>query len=156
MPPGSVPFQMPQCPPSQCLRGIDLRRAFVRGRGDRYAMRARADDITEYTPIIEDIWERINSAELIIADMTKRNPNAFYELGLAHAIGKRAILISQSCIPFYLQSSGTIIYTADLRGYRKASDGLVKFVKAMYSLRKGDDRSAQVTLALGSLVASVH
>ena len=35
----------------------------------------RADEIYGTQPIIEDIWEAINSAEIVIADVTGRNPN---------------------------------------------------------------------------------
>jgi hypothetical protein len=55
----------------------------------------RADDILGSNIIVEDIWEKINSANIIIADITKKNPNVFYELGLAHVVGTPTIIISQ-------------------------------------------------------------
>lgn len=56
---------------------------------------ARTDDIFEPSIIVNDIWEMINKAGLIIADITVHNANVFYELGLAHAIGKKVVLIRQ-------------------------------------------------------------
>lgn len=53
----------------------------------------RADDFFMPGIIIEDIWESINRAGLIIADITKYNPNVFYELGIAHTLGKQVILL---------------------------------------------------------------
>lgn len=55
----------------------------------------RADDIIAPGDIINDIWEMINYAGLIIADITTHNANVFYELGLAHTIGKKVVLIRQ-------------------------------------------------------------
>ena len=35
--------------------------------------------------IIQDVWEQTKSAFVVLADLTGKNPNVFYELGLAHA-----------------------------------------------------------------------
>src|SRR5215470_16813722 len=56
---------------------------------------SRADDIFTPQPIMLDIQQSIVEADLILCEMSGRNPNVFYELGLAHAIGKPAILISR-------------------------------------------------------------
>src|SRR5262249_31328667 len=48
----------------------------------------RADDIHGTSLITYDIWEHINRARFLVAELTDRNPNVFYELGLAHAISK--------------------------------------------------------------------
>lgn len=63
---------------------------------------SRADDFFGAHSVMADIWGAIKAAEVIIADCTHRNPNVFYELGLAHTLGKQAILISQSAedVPF--------------------------------------------------------
>ncbi len=45
-------------------------------------------------PILEKIREMIIESDLIIADISHRNPNVFYELGLAHAYDKPVILIT--------------------------------------------------------------
>ena len=55
----------------------------------------RADDIFAPAIVIDDIWKMINSAALIIADITNPNANVFYELGIAHTLGKRVILLRQ-------------------------------------------------------------
>jgi nucleoside 2-deoxyribosyltransferase len=55
----------------------------------------RADDILSTNVIIEDIWEAINQSNIIIADLTGKNPNVFYELGIAHVVGVPTILLSQ-------------------------------------------------------------
>lgn len=55
----------------------------------------RADDFFSPTVIIEDVWKAINTSNIIIADLTGRNANVFYELGIAHVIGAPVILLSQ-------------------------------------------------------------
>jgi hypothetical protein len=54
--------------------------------------------------IIQDILCKIGEAEIIIADLTGRNPNVFYELGIAQMVKnvKQVILLSQDAesIPF--------------------------------------------------------
>jgi hypothetical protein len=55
----------------------------------------RADDFFTAHSVVQDIWTAIVSARLIVADCTDRNPNVFYEIGLAHTIGKPTILLTQ-------------------------------------------------------------
>ena len=72
----------------------------------------RADDIYDNQPIIEDIWRHINEARIVIAELTNKNANVFYEAGLAHAIDKEVILITQTIndVPFDLRHRRCIVY----------------------------------------------
>jgi len=54
----------------------------------------RADAQVLTIPLLEKINEYISRADVIIADCSKRNPNVFYELGIAHAHGKAVILVT--------------------------------------------------------------
>ena len=78
----------------------------------------RADDIYDNRPIMEDIWKSINKARLIISDLTGKNPNVFYETGIAHTIGKEVILTTQSMddVPFDLRHLRCIVYEYVPRG----------------------------------------
>ena len=62
--------------------------------------------------ILKYIIEKIMSSRIVIANLNGRNPNVYYELGIAHAIGKPVILIAKSFdeIPFDLQSKRIIVY----------------------------------------------
>lgn len=62
--------------------------------------------------IIDQIWTGINSAKVLIAELTGRNANVFYELGLAHALRKPVVLISSTDVdvPFDLQHIRVIYY----------------------------------------------
>lgn len=55
----------------------------------------RADEVTKDDMITQTIWELINKAEFVVADCTGKNPNVFYELGLAHAVGKSVFICTQ-------------------------------------------------------------
>jgi hypothetical protein len=78
----------------------------------------RADEIYNVGPIMDDVWEQIQKASIIVAELTGRNPNVFYELGIAHAIKKKAILLTQSIedIPFDLRHQRCIVYSNTYKG----------------------------------------
>lgn len=78
----------------------------------------RADDFFGAHHIMTDVWEAINAARVLIADCTGRNPNVFYEIGVAHTLGRTVILITQSKddVPFDLQSIRYILYENTPRG----------------------------------------
>ncbi len=58
----------------------------------------RADAQVLTKPILDKINDFIRNADVIIADCSGRNPNVFYELGIAHAHGKKVILITRDSI----------------------------------------------------------
>ena len=62
--------------------------------------------------IINDIIDNLNRSEVVIADLTDRNPNVFYELGVRHSLRNVTILITQRMddIPFDLQPYAVIKY----------------------------------------------
>lgn len=72
----------------------------------------RMDEQIYQSGIIERIYNQIAKADIIVADMTGKNPNVYYETGYAHALGKKVILITQNAddIPFDLKNYPHIIY----------------------------------------------
>jgi len=72
----------------------------------------RADDLYRPSAIVQDIWVLTKEAKIILADLSGKNPNVFYELGLAHALTKPAILVTESMddVPFDLRSLRVIVY----------------------------------------------
>jgi hypothetical protein len=72
----------------------------------------RADVVFSTGSVIKQIWEHIGKAKVLLAELTDKNPNVFYELGLAHARGKPVVLISANIedVPFDLRHLRTIIY----------------------------------------------
>lgn len=93
----------------------------------------KADDIFSPHQITEDIWQQINKARFIIADLTHKNPNVFYEVGIAHTVGKDVILITQSKddVPFDLQYLRYIYYEYTPPGMREFEDKLNSFVSEL-------------------------
>jgi hypothetical protein len=55
-----------------------------------------AGEIFGNREVIEDIWDSICSARVIVVDVTGRNPNVFYELGVCHTLGKECVVITQT------------------------------------------------------------
>jgi hypothetical protein len=49
--------------------------------------------------IMNQVWQDIRRSEVVVADLTEKNPNVFYEMGLAHALGKTTVIIKQKDTP---------------------------------------------------------
>jgi hypothetical protein len=79
----------------------------------------RLDEQIFLEGMLERIYRQIEVADMIIADMSGKNPNVFYEVGFAHAKQKLCILLTQdpTDIPFDLKHRRHIVYhsVGDLR-----------------------------------------
>ena len=66
----------------------------------------RGDEIFSKPNIMADIWKSMREARVIIAELTGRNPNVLYEVGLAHAVGKPIIFLTrdENDVPFDLKA----------------------------------------------------
>jgi len=82
----------------------------------------RVDEQIFEGSVLERIYNQISRADIIIADMTGRSANVFYEVGYAHALGKPTILLTQDSedIPFDLKHFPHIVYQAKITELRKA------------------------------------
>jgi hypothetical protein len=72
----------------------------------------RADELFTTGSVVEQIWEQIEKAKLLLADLSGKNPNVFYELGLAHAAKKPVVFTASQVddVPFDLRHLRVIIY----------------------------------------------
>lgn len=72
----------------------------------------RVDEQTFSGTILNRIYNQIAKADLIISEMTGRNPNVFYETGYAHALGKRVLLLAESSahLPFDLSGYPHVLH----------------------------------------------
>ena len=70
------------------------------------------DDMFSTGKIVDQIWLGIHSSKVLVAELTGRNPNVFYELGLAHALQKPVVLVSatEKDVPFDVQHIRVIYY----------------------------------------------
>ena len=114
---------------------------------------ARGDDFFTAHSIMGDIWNAMSAARVIIADCTGRNPNVFYEIGLAHAAGKPVILITQNSedVPFDIRHLRYIQYDFTPRGMQIFEKRLVDTLKA--ELLLGKDSAAKAIRRIALIVA---
>lgn len=82
---------------------------------------SRSDEKFDPGNILRDILDMMAESELIIAVLDGKNPNVFYEIGIAHSIGKTVILVCNmnnlNDVSFNLSSERVLLYSSynDLR-----------------------------------------
>lgn len=90
--------------------------------------------------IIENIWQDICMSRFVIADLSERNPNVFYELGICDTIGKTVIPICSNRsrkedypngLPFDVAGEYTVFYDEDFNGYTALQGTMVKRIRAI-------------------------
>lgn len=93
----------------------------------------RADDIWINHHVIQDIVDLIAKAKVVVCDCSGRNPNVFYEIGIAHSLGKDVILITRSAadIPFDLRHLRYLTYLPNKEGYEQLSEGVKGRLKTL-------------------------
>lgn len=93
----------------------------------------RADDIWEAPAVIQDVVSLIDRSRVVICDCTGRNPNVFYETGIAHALGREVILITQNPddIPFDLRHLRYVHYLNNGEGLAQLCTRLQQRLEAL-------------------------
>lgn len=95
--------------------------------------------------MIEDIWIKINEAAFIVADISDKNPNVFYELGICHTLGKKIILICdeeslnkdyKGKLPFDINTRFTYFYKNRGSGPIKVVEHIEKSIKEMNTIEQ--------------------
>jgi PAS domain S-box-containing protein len=103
--------------------------------GQRLSLVAtRADQVLTAGDVMDDVWASIYAADLIIADCTGLNPNVFYEIGLAHVLGKPVVFLTQNDkdFPFDVARFRRIPYNL------KTGQGLKKFEADLEQMIKSE------------------
>lgn len=79
--------------------------------------------------ILQQVYDQISEADIIVAEMTGQNPNVFYETGYAYALNKRVIPIvkDEQDIPFDLKHYQHIIYQGSITELSKELEKSVRF-----------------------------
>lgn len=105
-------------------------REAVEGMGKRCH---RADDIWEKHNIIDDVIGLIWRSRVVIADLSAKNPNVFYEIGIAHSLGRDVIQIAQSIddVPFDIRGIRTLPYLPDKNGLATLKEGLASRIETL-------------------------
>ena len=98
----------------------------------------RIDDVYEGQPIVTTILSTLQKAELVIVDITQKDPNVFYELGFAHATKDNVIIISKApeYLPFDLELMRLIVYDNTAPGIKNLK---LKLEKEIEILRRKPD-----------------
>lgn len=99
--------------------------------------------------VLTDIWRGIYACRLVIADVSAPNENVFYELGIAHTLGKKTILLTQNTdrVPFDLRHQRMVVYTDDHPGYEVLKRELPRHIEAI--LAEPIDEIHRITSIMG-------
>jgi hypothetical protein len=112
-----MPFDAGFQPVYQALRELcgQLRRRCI-----------RADDIWENDVVMQDVVSLIDRSRVVIADCSGRNPNVFYEIGIAHTLGRDVLMITQAeaDVPFDLRHLRFVQYLNNAEGRVALADTL--------------------------------
>ncbi len=116
----------------------------------------RSDDSVDATSITSDIIQAINVSDVIIAELTGRNPNVFYELALAHAFRRPTVMICRelSDIPFDLLTYRVISYDMSPKGL-KLLENQIRGVLDAYTHGSGQFRNPVIDHMSDSPFAAV-
>jgi Domain of unknown function (DUF4062) len=92
--------------------------------------------------IMTEVWAALNACKFVIADVTGGNDNVYYELGIAHALNKPAILMIQTTtpesVPFDIRHLRYIQYDNTERGLmRLRSDLKIAVTRLVADLEEG-------------------
>lgn len=108
----------------------------------------RLDEQIFTKSMLERIFNQINKADVIVADMTARNPNVFYEVGYAHALGKTVILLTQDSddIPFDLKHRQHTVYQGSIKDLRESLEPKLRW--AIERSREQSSTSMSTSLSI--------
>lgn len=97
----------------------------------------RGDDYFSSQSVMDQVWSGIYFADICIADFSGKNPNVFYELGIADTLGRPTILITQSVqdIPFDIRHRRVIVYEDTPDGMKTFEERLTKMLQNELDLK---------------------
>jgi hypothetical protein len=115
----------------------------------------RADQIAISRPVMEDVKSQIAEADLVIVDFTGKNPNVYYEAGLADAWKKDWIVLAQSTedLTFDVQHIRCIQYSNTMGANVKLEAALEN---ALSALKYTPDIHARGVVAVETSPASAQ
>ena len=93
----------------------------------------RADEIAAAGLITDQILDVISKARLIVADVSGKNPNVLYEIGVAHSLGKDVILIAEKgeTLPFDIAQQRVVFYRQSVAGAAELKNRLKEALRAV-------------------------
>lgn len=108
--------------------------------------------------MLERIYRQIDAADFIVADLSSRNANVFYELGYAHAKEKTCILLTQNAedIPFDLKHKRHIVYGGSITYLKDELKKNIEWAKIQKKSKEESVISVITKQPFGELVTSRH
>tara|TARA_E500000305_G_scaffold51586_3_gene40357 strand:+ start:956 stop:1708 length:753 start_codon:yes stop_codon:yes gene_type:complete len=93
----------------------------------------RADNIWQESAVIQDIFGLIYRSAIVVCDFTGKNPNVFYEAGIAHTLGKHVVPITQVTddVPFDLRHHRFLPYLNNDQGREALTEDLAKRIRVL-------------------------
>jgi hypothetical protein len=93
------------------------------------------DEVSGPGVILEDIQQQITRAHAVIAEVSNHNPNVFYELGYAHALGKPAVILvrrqDDTIMPFDIRGFRAVFYDDSIGGKHALERNLQEQLRAV-------------------------
>lgn len=131
-----------------------------------FGIKGAANDIGAYAErideqiftegILDRVFNQISRADVVIADMTARNANVFYEVGYAHALGKIVLLLTQHVddIPFDLKHRQHTVYGGSIESLRSDLRPKLQWALAEASRRRLGTSTERFVLRVGGVTLS--
>jgi len=95
----------------------------------------RADEVWETPTFMQDIFNLIYRSRIVVCDLSGKNPNVMFELGIAFTLGKDVVMIAQdvSDIPSDIKNYRGLIYNTSPDGLKAMSEELEKRLRTIIS-----------------------
>lgn len=132
----------------------DIYRFGIKGAAeDAEAYAERVDEQTFVEGILDRILNQINKADVIVADMTGKNANVFYEVGYAHALDKIVLLTTQNAddIPFDLKHRPHVLYGGSIEKLRRDLGPRIRWAISESTRRHSATGSDRISVRLAGL-----
>lgn len=113
-----------------------LYKTVIKKSGSNYgALIIKASESSTTGLIIGDIMKSIYESKILIAEISEKNPNVYYEVGAAHTLNKPVILIAKkgTKIPFDVSPFRVLFYEMTRSGRKKLREGLNKHLDQILS-----------------------
>jgi hypothetical protein len=108
-------------------------REVIKPQAEKLYEVVRIDEKSGPGVIFQDMQREISQSDVVIAEITPANPNVFYELGYAQALGKPTILLAQrgGKLPFDIASYRVVFYDDSIGGKSRVEEDLAKHLDAI-------------------------
>ncbi|UTY27097.1 hypothetical protein [Treponema denticola] len=118
----------------------------------------RLDDQLYDCNMLEQIYNQIDKSDFIIADMSQRNPNVFYEVGYADSKKKLIILLTQNAndIPFDLKQRPHVIYEGSIKKLKDQLGSRISWALKELENRTKKPITASIKVKSGEIIRNEH